>query len=381
VNEAFWMRRALELARRARGRTSPNPLVGAVVVREGLLVGEGYHQRAGTPHAEVQALAGAGERARGATVYVTLEPCAHHGRTPPCTEALIAAGVRRVVAAMIDPNPRVAGRGLAALEAAGIATQVGLLENEARQLNETYLHYITTGRPFVVLKWAMTLDGKIATSAGDSRWISNRASRRLGHRLRDEYDAVMVGVGTVLRDDPRLTARLSEFGEVPPEGTERQPLRVVVDSQARTPPTAQVLRPHGGPPTLVAVLDQAPAARRAALREAGAEVLVLPERGGRVDLVALMEALGRREVTSVLVEGGGTLHAGMLAAGLGDKVVAFIAPKIAGGAAAPTPVEGPGVSSLSEAVLLTGLAVRELEGDVVVEGYLVAPCLPGSSKN
>jgi diaminohydroxyphosphoribosylaminopyrimidine deaminase/5-amino-6-(5-phosphoribosylamino)uracil reductase len=381
VNEAFWMRRALELARRARGRTSPNPLVGAVVVREGLLVGEGYHQRAGTPHAEVQALAAAGERARGATVYVTLEPCAHHGRTPPCTEALIAAGVRRVVAAMIDPNPRVAGRGLAALEAAGIATQVGLLENEARQLNETYLHYITTGRPFVVLKWAMTLDGKIATSAGDSRWISNRASRRLGHRLRDEYDAVMVGVGTVLRDDPRLTARLSEFGEVPPEGTERQPLRVVVDSQARTPPTAQVLRPHGGPPTLVAVLDQAPAARRAALREAGAEVLVLPERGGRVDLVALMEALGRREVTSVLVEGGGTLHAGMLAAGLGDKVVAFIAPKIAGGAAAPTPVEGPGVSSLSEAVLLTGLAVRELEGDVVVEGYLVAPCLPGSSKN
>lgn len=375
------MRRALELAGRARGRTSPNPLVGAVVVQEGLLVGEGYHRRAGAPHAEVQALAAAGDRARGATVYVTLEPCAHHGRTPPCTEALIAAGVRRVVAAMIDPNPRVAGRGLAALEVAGIATQVGLLEDEARQLNETYLHYITTGRPFVLLKWAMTLDGKTATSAGDSHWISNVASRRLVHRLRDEYDAVMVGVGTVLRDDPRLTARLAEFGEMPPEGTERQPLRVVVDSQARTPPRAQVLQPHGGPPTLVAVLEQAPAARRAALQEAGAEVLILPERKGRVDLVALMEVLGRREITSVLVEGGGTLHAGLLAAGVGNKVVAFIAPKIIGGAAAPTPVEGPGVSVLSEAVLLTRLAARELEGDVVVEGYLVEPCLPGSSKN
>lgn len=376
------MRRALELAQQARGRTSPNPLVGAVVVQGGCVVGEGYHRRPGTPHAEVHALAAAGQQACGATVYVTLEPCSHSGRTPACTEALIAAGVRRVVAAMIDPNPRVAGRGMAALEAAGIATQVGLLENEARRLNEAYVRYITTGRPFVLLKWAMTLDGKIATRTGDSRWISNLASRRLVHRLRDEYDAVMVGVGTVLRDDPELTARLSDFGEMPPEGTERQPLRVVVDSQARTPPTARVLRPHGGPPTLLAVVERAPAARRAALQEAGAAVLALPERDGRVDLTALMEELGRRQIMSVLVEGGGTLHAGMLAAGIGDKVIAFIAPKIVGGSSALTPVEGAGAPTLSESILLTSLTVRELEGDGVLEGYLVSPpCLPGSLKN
>jgi diaminohydroxyphosphoribosylaminopyrimidine deaminase/5-amino-6-(5-phosphoribosylamino)uracil reductase len=272
---------------------------------------------------------------------------------------------------MADPNPLVAGRGLAALEAAGIATQVGLLEAEARRLNETYLHYVTTGRPFVLLKWAMTLDGKIATYTGDSQWISGPASRRLVHRQRDEYDAVMVGVGTVLRDDPQLTARLADFGEVPPDGTERQPLRVIVDSQARTPPTARVIQPHGGPPTLIAALDSAPAERVAALRAAGAEVRLLPERDGRVDLTALLEELGRREITSVMIEGGGTLHAGALAAGIVDKVVAFIAPKIIGGADALTPVEGTGVPTLREALLLTDVRVTEVEGDVMVEGYLV----------
>ena len=371
VSEAFWMRQALGLAARARGRTRPNPLVGAVIVRDGEAVGEGYHRRAGTPHAEIHALRDAGEQARGATIYVTLEPCSHTGRTPPCTDALISAGIGRVVVAMPDPNPRVAGRGLAALQAAGIATAVGLLENEARRMNETYLKFITTGRPFVLLKWAMTLDGKLATSTGTSQWISGPASRRLVHRLRDADDAIMVGVGTVLRDNPQLTARLSDFGEIPEGGTERQPQRVIVDSQARTPPAARVLQPQGEAPTLIATTSQAPPSQVEALRAAGAEIQVFPERDGRVDLEALMEDLGRREITGVMIEGGSTLHAGALAAGIADKVLAFIAPKIVGGAQALTPVAGPGKATLQDATLLTDVTITSLDGDAVVEGYLV----------
>lgn len=368
--DVFYMRRALALAARGQGRTSPNPLVGAVVVQAGEIVGEGWHQRAGTPHAEVHALAQAGALARGATVYVTLEPCAHFGRTPPCTAALLEAGVQRVVAAMVDPNPRVSGQGLATLKAAGVETTVGVLEEEARRLNEAYVKYITTGRPFVLLKGALTLDGKIATSAGDSRWISGPDSRRLVHQLRDEYDAVLVGVNTVLRDDPRLTTRLADWGRTDPHRPPRDPRRVIVDSQARTPPTAQVLRGGSAAPTLIATLASAPAERRAALEAAGAEVLLLPARDGRVDLSALMEELGRREITSVLLEGGGTLNAGALAAGIVDKVLFFIAPKIAGGRDAPTPVEGPGVARMAEAWRVEKLQTRMVGGDVVVEGYV-----------
>ncbi|HIE51439.1 MAG TPA: bifunctional diaminohydroxyphosphoribosylaminopyrimidine deaminase/5-amino-6-(5-phosphoribosylamino)uracil reductase RibD [Armatimonadetes bacterium] len=371
MDDADYMRRALELAVQARGRTSPNPLVGAVIVREGKVVGEGYHRRAGLPHAEVEALQAAGERARGATVYVNLEPCCHFGRTPPCTEALIAAGVRRVVVAMEDPNPQVQGRGLAKLRAAGIEVTAGVREPEARRLNEVYCQYITARRPFVLLKCALTLDGKIATRTGDSRWISGREARAWVHRLREEYDAVMVGSGTVLADDPLLTARPEEFGEVLPAGGPPQPLRVIVDSRARTPVEARVVQTAREVPTLIATLPTAPAEKRAAWVAAGVEVLVLPERDGHVDLVALMQALGKREVTSVLLEGGGTLNAAALAAGVVHKVLFFIAPKLCGGQEAPTPVEGPGVTQMKEALRLREVEVTRCGEDVAVMGYLL----------
>ncbi len=364
-NDTAFMARALALARRAAGRTSPNPLVGAVVVKDGRVVGEGYHQKAGTPHAEVHALAAAGTGARGATLYVTLEPCSHHGRTPPCTEAILAAGVRRVVAAVQDPNPRVAGRGFERLREAGVEVTAGVLEEEARRLNEAFFVYVTAGRPFVAMKTAMTLDGKIATACGESRWISGEASRALAHRLRSELDAVMVGIGTALADDPQLTAR-------PPGTASRDPVRIVVDSALRLPPDARLLQLDSPAPTWVATTERAPAERRRALEAAGAEVLVLPERDGRVDLAALMAELGRREVTSVLLEGGATLNAAALAAGVVDKVLCFVAPKVVGGAAAPGPVGGPGVERLAGAWRVERLAAEAVGEDILLTGYLPA---------
>lgn len=355
------MRRALALARRAAGRTSPNPLVGAVVVRDGRVVGEGYHRKAGTPHAEVHALRAAGALAQGATLYVTLEPCDHHGRTPPCTEAILAAGIRRVVTATIDPNPLVAGRGLERLRRAGVEVVTGVLEDEARELNEAFFKYITAGRPLVTYKYAMTLDGKAAARTGASRWISGPAARRLVHRLRAQADAVLVGVGTILADDPELTVR---------DARGRDPVRVVVDSLLRTPPTARVVAAaaRSGAPTWIATTPAAPAERRAALQAAGAEVLVLPARDGRVDLAALMAELGRREVTSVLLEGGPTLAAAALDAGLIDRVAAFVCPLLLGGAEAPGPVGGRGYATPDEAPRLEGVRLRRVGGDFLVTG-------------
>jgi diaminohydroxyphosphoribosylaminopyrimidine deaminase/5-amino-6-(5-phosphoribosylamino)uracil reductase len=353
------MRRALALARRGRGRTSPNPMVGAVVAKAGRIIAEGYHRRAGEPHAEALALQRAGPEARGATLYVTLEPCCHHGRTPPCTDAIIASGVRRVVAAMRDPNPLVAGKGLRRLRRAGIEVEVGLLEEQARRLNEAYCHRITTGRPFVTLKLAASLDGKIATRTGSSRWITAQAARLHVHRLRAESDAVMVGIGTALADDPRLTGQL---------GAMRQPIRVVVDSRARLPTDAAMLREPGGP-VIVAATLRAPRSRVAALRRAGAEVLLLRERQGRVDLRALLEALGRRGITSLLVEGGSEIAGSLLDAHLVNKFVLFLAPILVGGARAPMIAAGRGVARLSEALRLDRLAVRRLGPDLVITGY------------
>lgn len=362
------MRRALALARRAEGWTSPNPMVGAVLVKDGRVVGEGYHRRAGTPHAEAHALARAGEAARGATLYVNLEPCSHYGRTPPCADALIRAGVARVVAAMQDPNPRVAGRGLARLREAGVQVEVGLLEREARRLNEAFCKHVTTGLPFTVLKTAMSLDGKIATRTGHSRWITGEAARAEAHRLRHRADAVLVGVGTVLADDPRLTVRL-------PGGPWKNPWRVVVDSFLRTPPGAAMLQEEGR--TIIATTAAAPARARAALQEAGAEVWLLPGKD-RVDLPALWRRLGEEGVTHLLVEGGGEINAALLAAGLVDKVVAFVAPRIVGGQAAPGPVGGAGAATMEEALELADLSVRRVGRDVMLSGYLggVTGCSP-----
>jgi diaminohydroxyphosphoribosylaminopyrimidine deaminase/5-amino-6-(5-phosphoribosylamino)uracil reductase len=316
-----WMRAALQLAARGRGRTSPNPAVGCVVVAGGAVVGQGFHPRAGEPHAEVFALDAAGERARGATLYVTLEPCCHHGRTPPCTERILAAGVARVVAAMTDPDPRVSGGGVERLRAAGVEVEVGCLEAEARELNAPYVTARTLGRPFFLLKYAMTLDGRLHAASGDARWVSGEESRRRAHGLRDWMDAVLVGAGTVLADDPQLTCRI-------PGG--RDPLRVIADTRARTPASARAL----GRGCLVAVGPDAPAAAVRAMERTGAEVVRLPTgEGGHIDLRALAAELLGRGALGVLAEGGPTLLAALADAGLCDRVVCFLAPKLIGGKA------------------------------------------------
>jgi len=358
-----YMARALELAARARGRTSPNPMVGAVLVRHGQIVGEGFHPKAGEPHAEIFALCQAGDRARGATLYVNLEPCCHYGRTPPCTEALIRAGVAEVHMAMEDPNPLVRGKGRAALEAAGIRVVVGEHEAEARQLNEAFIKYITTGRPFVTAKFAMSLDGKIATSTGESRWITGRAARRRVHELRDTSDALCVGVNTVLADDPRLTTRLDK-AEV------RHPLRVVLDSRGRAPLSARVFDPELPGRTVVATTQAMPQGHRSALEARGVEVWVLPSDGqGRVGLPALLDCLGEHEVTSLLVEGGGSVLASFFEGRLVDKVLAFVAPLIIGGRDAPTPVGGDGALHLADALRLERMSVERVGEDVLIVGY------------
>jgi diaminohydroxyphosphoribosylaminopyrimidine deaminase/5-amino-6-(5-phosphoribosylamino)uracil reductase len=361
-----WMRRALRLAERARGYTSPNPLVGAVLVRDGQVVGEGYHHRAGEPHAEILALRAAGEAARGATLYLTLEPCSHHGRTPPCSPAVIAAGIARLVVAMADPNPKVSGRGIAQVRAADIPVQVGLLADTARRQNEAYLKWVTRGVPFVIWKSAMTLDGKIATRTGDSRWITGERARAYVHRLRAENDAIMVGIGTVRADDPLLTARL-------PGRRPRQPLRVIVDARAELPRDCRILRTLDQAPALVAATERAPDANRAALTQAGAELLLLPEMEGRVDLAALMRELARRKVTSLLLEGGAEVTAAMLDAGLVDRAFLFVAPRIVGGRTAPGPVGGPGIASMADAHLLRDVTVRRFGEDVAISGYIADP--------
>lgn len=342
------MQRALRLAARAAGRTAPNPMVGAVLVRDGAVVGEGYHRRAGEPHAEVLALRQAGAAARGATLYVTLEPCAHHGRTPPCTDALLAAGIARAVVAIEDPDPRVAGSGIARLRAAGVEVALGEGAAEARRLNRWYLTARTLGRPRVLYKWAATLDGSVAWPDQPSGRISGPASEREVHRLRDRLDAVLVGVGTVLADDPQLTVRAVRG---------RNPLRVVADRQARTPPGARVL------PALICVGPDAPADRVAALRQAGAQVACAPDPAG------ILAELGRRGVLGVLLEGGPRLAGAFWAAGLIDEVACILAPRLqGGGGGALAGVAGPPAA-------LAGMGLRRCGEDLWITGEMPA-CSP-----
>jgi diaminohydroxyphosphoribosylaminopyrimidine deaminase/5-amino-6-(5-phosphoribosylamino)uracil reductase len=354
------MSRALELAERGRGYVEPNPLVGAVIVRAGQVVGEGWHERFGGPHAEVNALAAAGEKARGGTLYVTLEPCCHHGKTPPCTDALLAAGIERVVAAMQDPFPQVAGQGAAVLQKAGVPVEFGLLEAEARRLNAPYLKLLSTGRPYVHAKWAMSLDGKIATRIGDSQWISNEASRRRVHELRGRMDGIIVGIGTVLADNPRLTAR--------PPGP-RTACRVVLDSAGRLPPTSHLVETARETPTLVVSAGEVPANRAAVLRAKGCELLPLPADEGHPQVVALLTTLGKQRMTNVLVEGGGDVLGSFLDAGAIDEVHVFIAPKLIGGGEAITPIRGRGIEEIAKAIRLAEWKVESLEGDVLIHGW------------
>lgn len=369
-----WMHRAIAWAWRASGRVAPNPAVGAVVVRDGMVVGEGCTKPPGGPHAEIVALNQAGEHARGATLYVTLEPCAHYGRTPPCVDAILRAGIRRVVIAIRDPYPEVDGRGIAALRAAGLEVDVGLEAKAAAEVVAGYLKRLRTGLPEVTLKYAMTLDGRLATRTGHSRWITGPEARRYAHQLRDRHDAILVGVGTVLQDDPELTTRLdpSECGD----GGPHHPLRVVLDSQARTPPTARLLSPAVPGQTLIVTTEGAPPERVAALRAAGAEIVTVPARCGKVDIRSALFELGARGINSVLVEGGGRVLGSLFDAGLVDRVVAFVAPVLVGGSDAPIPLAGRGVETMDRAVRLIDVRIRQLGPDVVIEGRLRPVAIP-----
>lgn len=358
-----WMARALAEAERGRGFVEPNPMVGAVLVRDGRAVGVGAHARFGGSHAEVVALGRAGDLARGSTLYVTLEPCCHHGKTPPCSEALLDAGVARVVAAMRDPFPKVDGGGLTRLRSAGVEVEAGLMADEAARLNGPYLKRLATGLPYVTAKWAMTLDGKTATASGDSRWISGPRSRTLVHEVRGRMDAILAGIGTVLADDPMLTAR--------PPGP-RTPARVVLDGSARLPLDGRLARSAREIPVWVAVTDRAPEDRRRALEALGCEVLAFPGEGP-VPVVPLLQELARRGVINLLVEGGGTVLGAFLDAGSVDEVDVFLAPVIEGGSHSFGPARGRGAPTMGEALRLENREVALVDADVRIRGTLPAP--------
>ena len=358
------MQRALALARQALGSTSPNPAVGAVVVKDGAIIGEGFTLPPGQRHAEIGALEQAGAATEGAELYTTLEPCCHLGRTPPCTDAIIAAGVKTVYLAVVDPNPQVAGGGCAQLQAAGIQVVVEDTQG-AQELYEGFAKHIQSGIPFIAAKFAMSLDGKIATHTGDSKWVTGAASRRVVQEMRRECDAVLVGINTVLADDPQLTARDERGLPLP-----RQPLRVVLDSQCRTPPEAKIFKEPGN--TLIVTSESASPARVAELTDRGAQVLQLPlKEPGRVDWPETLAELGRRDVVNLLVEGGGIVLGSLFDAGLVDKVYAFIAPKIIGGEAAPGPVGGKGAPTMSQSWRLERTRWEQVGEDWLIIGYPV----------
>ena len=359
--DASHMARAIELAARGEGFVEPNPMVGCTIVAGGEIIGEGFHRRFGGPHAEIEALQSAGPRAQGATVYVTLEPCCHQGKTPPCTQALIRAGVARVVVAQRDPFPQVAGQGMAELKRAGIEVDLGLLEADAKELSAPYLKLVGAGRPWIIAKWAMTLDGKLATRAGDSRWISCEASRQIVHQLRGRVDGVMIARGTAAADDPLLTAR--------PPGP-RTAARIVLDSKASLSSTSQLAKTAREVPVIVAVGEHSPASDRQRLTAAGCEVLVCSGRSQAERLDWLLDELGRRQMTNLLVEGGSQLLGSLLDARQIDEVHVFIAPKLIGGERAPSPIGGIGLDLMKNAFELVSPQIEQCGPDVYVHGRI-----------
>lgn len=355
ADDIRYMSRALQLARKGLYTTDPNPRVGCVLVRDGGIAGEGWHERAGEPHAEIHALHAAGARARGATAYVTLEPCSHHGRTPPCSEALIEAGVSRVVAAMEDPNPQVAGQGLARLEAAGIATESGVLQSEAEAINPGFIKRMRRSRPWVRCKLAMSLDGRTAMASGESQWITGPAARADVHRLRARSSAIATGAGTVLSDDPSLTARIEGIDNA----VVLQPLRVVLDTHLAMPPTAKMLTLPGHTLVLTGNEDNGP---RRALESAGAEVVLMPRQEGNIDLPAVLDLLGQREVNEVMLETGAVLAGGMLRAGLIDELIVYMAPHLMGDQARGL-FHLPGLDTMADRIALDIQDIRAVGTD------------------
>ena len=354
----FYMRLALSLARKGMEGASPNPMVGAVVVKNGKIVGQGYHKMYGEAHAEVNALHDAGRAAKGGTLYLNLEPCCHFGKTPPCTDAVIKAGIKRVVAGMTDPNPKVSGKGFEILKKAKVDVEIGVLEEECRKLNEGFIKRITTGRPFVILKIAASLDGKTATKYRESKWITSEASRLHVHKLRKQVDAVMTGIGTVLADDPLLTPR---GGRV-----KKLPLRVVVDSSLRVPSTAKIV----GVNTLFVTTDSASVEKAELLETKGSKVKIFKSRNGKVDMTIVMDYLGKKGINSMMLEAGPELSASLIREGLVDKVVFFYAPRIIGGIDAPGMVGGSGIDKLAEAIPIKDIVAKRCGEDIMIEGYV-----------
>ncbi len=359
----FYMKRALEIAKGGLGRTNPNPLVGAVIVKDGEIISEGFHEALGCAHAEVCAFKNATTDISGATLYVNLEPCSHYGRTPPCAKAIVESGIKDVVVAMVDPNPKVAGKGIQILKDANINVIVGVLEEEARRLNEIFIHYITKRLPFVIMKTAMTLDGKIASVTGDSKWISGEPSREYVHTIRNRVSSIMVGVNTIINDNPSLTAR-------PSYGEGIDPVRIVVDSSGRIPMDSRVIECDSKAGLILATTDKINKDKETQLLSRGVRIIKTDHKNGKVNLRELMEELYKLEIDSVLLEGGGTLNFSALEAGIVNKVMTFISPKIIGGTSAVTPVGGNGIDKMKDAIALSDIRVERFDRDVLIEGYI-----------
>ena len=356
-----YMAHALELAERGRGRTSPNPVVGALIVKNGTIIGEGWHRKCGENHAEINAFedaAARGQDVSGADMYVTLEPCSHYGKTPPCAKAIIEKKMKHVYVGLLDPNPLVAGRGIDMMREAGIQVQTNILEQECRRINEIFLKYITAQRPFVVMKTAMTLDGKIAAYTGDSQWVSGPESRQVVQQMRNSLTGIMVGIGTVLADDPQLTCRL--------EGG-RDPIRIIADSHLRIPLDARVLKDEN---CIIAAVKGCDREKLSRLEERGISVILTEPKEGRVNLEELMARLGEQGIDSILLEGGGGLNEAALKAGIVDRAVTFLAPKFIGGRDAKTPVEGRGFDKMSQALTLNNMEVKKIGSDLLIQGRL-----------
>ncbi|GIM28577.1 riboflavin biosynthesis protein RibD [Clostridium polyendosporum] len=356
-----YMAKALELAKKGIGNTSPNPLVGAVIVKDHKIIGEGYHQVYGGPHAEVNAFRNAKEAVEGATMYVTLEPCSHYGKTPPCANAIVEKKIARVVIGMKDPNPLVAGNGIRILEENGIEVVCGVLEEECKKINEIFIKYITTKTPFVIMKTAMTLDGKIAAYTGDSKWITGEDSRKYVHEIRNNLTGIMVGIGTVLKDNPMLTTRIDGG---------KNPIRIIVDSKCRIPLDAKVLDIDDNSRCIISTTDNADSEKIEQLKDKGAIVITTPAKNGRVDLSYLMKQLGEMKIDSILLEGGSELNYSALEEGIVDKVLCFIAPKIVGGDNAKTPVGGQGKALVNDAIKVSNITINTFNDDVLIEGYI-----------
>jgi diaminohydroxyphosphoribosylaminopyrimidine deaminase / 5-amino-6-(5-phosphoribosylamino)uracil reductase len=363
MTDDLYMQTALALAEKGRGYTSPNPMVGAVVVKNGRVVGQGFHEAAGKPHAEVNAIDDAGSLAAGATLYVTLEPCNHTGRTPPCTEKIRNANISRVVVAMKDPNPHVRGHGIEYLSQNGIAVSCGVCKAEARRLNESFIKYVRTGRPFVSVKCAATLDGQIATRTGDARWVTNTESRRHVHWMRHGVDAILVGMGTVSADDPELTTRLET-------GRGLDPIRVILDTRLSIGDGARVLRLSSDSDTLIVTGPSVPEVKKKQIFRPGVRHVQIPLNHGRIDLDVLMDRLGAMGITSLLIEGGGRVIASALASGIVDKVFFFYAPKILGGSDGVPMCRGTGPDTMNRAIPVADITVRQFGADVLIEGYV-----------